>query len=255
MSSAPLLRSGEPDPVVVRRPDGGSAVFLTCDHAGRRVPEALGRLGLAEAEFDRHIAWDIGVAAVSRLIAEALDATLVEQVYSRLVIDCNRPLDAASSIPLVSEATPVPGNGSLSPAEIEARQRAIFAPYHAAIQAALDARGARPTVLVAMHSFTPIYLGEARPWHIGTLYGRDARLARSLYGLLVREPGLVVGDNQPYAVLDASDYAIPVHGEGRGLVHVGLEIRQDLITDVAGQAEWAERLIRLLLAAIEGVGA
>ena len=255
MSPSVLLRSGEPDPVVLRRPDGRSPLFLTCDHAGRRVPEALGRLGLPETEFDRHIAWDIGAAAVSRLIADALDATLVEQVYSRLVIDCNRPLDATSSIPLVSEATPIPGNGALSPAEIETRQREIFAPYHAAIAAALDARGARPTTLVAMHSFTPVYLGEARPWHIGTLYGRDARLARALYGLLVREPGLVVGDNQPYSVSDGSDYAIPVHGEGRDLVHVGIEIRQDLVTDVAGQAEWAERLTRLLPAAIEEVGA
>jgi predicted N-formylglutamate amidohydrolase len=248
-----LLAEDEPPPVAIDRPDGASPLVLTCDHAARRIPRRLGQLGLTEPDLARHIAWDIGIEAVSRQVSDALDATLIRQAYSRLVIDCNRPLDAASSIPTISEATEVPGNLRLGAAERQARIEEIFTPYHAAITAALDARAGRPTLLVAMHSFTPVYLGESRPWHIGTLYGHDRRLALVLYDLLHREPGLVVGDNQPYAASDTTDYAIPVHGKRRGLPHVGIEIRQDLITHPAGQAEWAERLTRLLPLAAEAL--
>jgi predicted N-formylglutamate amidohydrolase len=241
-----LLAEDEPSPVAVDRPGGTSPLLLACDHAERRIPRRLGQLGLGEPDLGRHIAWDIGIEAVSRQVGEALDATLIRQAYSRLVIDCNRPLDAVSSIPTISEATEIPGNLRLGPAERQARIDEIFAPYHAALAAALDARAGRPTLLVAMHSFTPVYLGESRPWHIGTLYGRDRRLALILYDLLRREPGLVVGDNQPYRVSDRTDYTIPVHGERRRLPHVGIEIRQDLIADPAGQTEWAECLTRLL---------
>ncbi|WP_375461700.1 N-formylglutamate amidohydrolase [uncultured Enterovirga sp.] len=257
MSGETLLGPDEPSPVALHRPDGRSPILLACDHAGRRVPRRLGQLGLAESEFDRHIAWDIGVAAVSRRMSEALDATLVEQLYSRLVIDCNRPPMVPNSIPVLSEATPIPGNLDLPESDREARRREIFQPYHDAIDDTLEGRkrGGRETVLVAMHSFTPTYLGESRPWHIGTLYGRDARLARSLRDLLSGEAGLVVGDNEPYSVSDETDYTIPVHGERRGIVHVGIEIRQDLIGGEDGQAEWAERLVRLLPRALDGVEA
>lgn len=251
-----LLEPGEPAAVTVTREAGTSPILLTCDHAGRRLPRRLGRLGLPEAEFERHIAWDIGAAAVSRAISEQLDATLVEQPYSRLVIDCNRPPEVASSIPPISESTEIPGNLGLSAEEREARVGEIFRPYHDRIAAILDARLAagRPTALVAMHSFTPVYKDEARPWHIGTLYGRDDRLARTLHRLLVAEGRFVVGDNEPYSVSDVSDHTIPVHGERRGLVHVGIEIRQDLLAGPEGQRDWAETLARLLPSAVEEAG-
>jgi predicted N-formylglutamate amidohydrolase len=243
-----LLGEDEPEPVAVERPDGSSPLFLTCDHAGRRVPRRLGRLGLPDEAFERHIAWDIGALAVSLRLSEAVDATLVRQRYSRLVVDCNRPEGVASAIPTISEATEIPGNAGLSEADRALRSSEILAPYHDRITALLDARRdeGRPTYLVAMHSFTPSYHGVARPWHIGTLYGRDPRLARILRDLLIQEPGLVVGDNQPYNVSDFTDYTLPVHGEQRNLPHVGIEIRQDLITEASGQAVWAERLSRLL---------
>ena len=164
------------------------------------------------------------------------------------MIDCNRPPEVASSIPVLSEATPVPGNEGISRADADARRTAIFTPYHNRIDAAIDARlrDGRPTVLVSLHSFTPVYAGVARPWHIGTLYHRDATLAPLLLKLLRAEGDLVVGDNQPYAVSDLTDFTIPVHGEKRGLMNTGIEIRQDLIADEAGQTQWAERLTRLL---------
>jgi predicted N-formylglutamate amidohydrolase len=221
---------------------------LTCDHYGRLVPQGLGDLGLPSSEMERHIAWDIGIAGVAEQLSVALDAHLVAQRYSRLVIDCNRPPDAPSSIPLISEATMIPGNDGLTREAADARRQLFFEPYHRRIAEIIDGRlrAGVPTVLISLHSFTPVYAGIARPWHIGTLYQRDTRLPPLLLKLLREEPDLVVGDNEPYAVSDATDYTIPVHGEARGLPNTGIEIRQDLIADGPGQTRWAERLTRIL---------
>lgn len=212
------------------------------------MPRSLAGLGLPDAELHRHIGWDIGAAEVSRLLSAQLDATLVMQGYSRLVIDCNRPPQAADSIAQCSDGTVIPGNASVNFADVEQRRLAIFEPYHAAITAQLDARAARGqlSVLIAVHSFTPIWQGRARPWQVGVLYHRDARLALALGASLEGEPGTVVGYNEPYDLNDESDYSIPVHGEQRGLLHVELEIRQDLIADPVGQQYWAALLARLL---------
>ncbi|WP_366523740.1 N-formylglutamate amidohydrolase [Nevskia ramosa] len=248
VTSQPLIAADEPGPVDIIRADGSSPLFLICDHASCAVPRSLSALGLPDAERRRHIGWDIGAAEVSKLLSAKLDATLVMQNYSRLVIDCNRPPRVADSIAQRSDGTVIPGNVSVNFADAEQRRRAIFEPYHAAITAQLDAREARGqrSVLIAVHSFTPVWQGKARPWHVGMLYHRDARLALALGAALEREPGTVVGYNEPYDVSDESDYSIPVHGEQRGLLHVELEIRQDLIANEAGQQYWAALLARLL---------
>jgi predicted N-formylglutamate amidohydrolase len=232
----------------VLRADAASPFLLACEHAGARIPRRLGDLGLPASDLTRHIAWDIGAGAVSCLLGEALGATTTLQTYSRLVIDCNRSPEVASSIVEVSEDTPIPGNIGLGAAERQARLGEIFTPYHDRLAALLDARAGdgRPTLLIAMHSFTPVYRGEQRRWHAGVLYNRDHRLARPLLDLLRAEGDLIVGDNEPYSVADLTDYTVPVHGERRGLPHVELEIRQDLIADTAGQRAWAMRLARLL---------
>jgi predicted N-formylglutamate amidohydrolase len=250
-----LLQDGDPPPVRVLRENGRSDLFLTADHAGRVIPRRLGRLGLPADELIRHIGWDIGIASVTEHLSTALDATAVLQTYSRLVIDCNRDPTVASSIPEVSEITLVPGNRDLTAVERAARQAEIFAPYHARIGGLLDARqaAARRTVYIAMHSFTPVFKGESRAMQVGVLYNRDARLANIMLDLLRAEGDLVVGDNAPYAVSDITDYGVPVHAERRGLPHVEIEIRQDLIANEAGQAAWAERLMRLLRAAEAGL--
>jgi predicted N-formylglutamate amidohydrolase len=246
-----LLTGDDPPAVQVRRPTGRSPFVLLCDHAGRALPRALGDLGLPQAELARHIAWDIGIAEVGRRLSDRLDACLVAQAYSRLVIDANRHPGTPQSIVTLSERTRIPGNEGLTSEAAAAREREIFRPYHDSIRAALDARAERPTALVLLHSFTPVFLDRARPWHAGVLYGRDLRLARALLALLREEPGLVVGDNEPYAASDDTDYGLVVHGERRGLAHVELEIRQDLIEDAAGQEAWAARLERLLPIALE----
>ena len=246
--SARLLGAHDPPPVRVLRPNGHSDFLLTADHAGRTIPRRLGTLGLPESELARHIAWDIGVAGVTERLSEALDAAAVLQNYSRLVIDCNRQPGLDSSIPTLSELTAIPGNEGLSAVERDARRREIFLPYHERIAALLDERRAlgRRMVLIAMHSFTPVFKRVARAVEIGILYNRDTLLPHIMLDLLRGEDDLAVGDNQPYAVGDLSDYTVPVHGEQRGLPHVEIEIRQDLIADPAGQAAWAARLAQLL---------
>jgi predicted N-formylglutamate amidohydrolase len=246
--TAHLLTQADVPPMLEFNETGSSPFLFTCDHYGKIIPHALGDLGLSESELTRHIAWDIGIAGVAERLSSEMNAHLIAQRYSRLVIDCNRPPGAASSIPMISEATTIPGNEGLAPEAAEIRRREIFGPYHRRINDIIDARLHRgqPTVLVALHSFTPVYAGIARPWHIGTLYHRDRTLPPLMLQHLRAEGDLVVGDNEPYAVSDQTDYTIPVHGEMRGLINSGIEIRQDLIGDQFGQHQWADRLARIL---------
>ncbi|HEV3112520.1 MAG TPA: N-formylglutamate amidohydrolase [Candidatus Binataceae bacterium] len=250
MDDAPtrLLAADEPPPVTVSNEGGRSPLVIVVDHAGKYLPRRLQMLGLEEAQCEEHIAWDIGAGAVSCLLGDALDAVVIRQNYSRLAIDCNRTPGSETSIVEVSEFTAVPGNVGLSKAQIEARVREIFQPYHDRIAGELDRRrkAGRPTVLIAMHSFTPVFKAAARQWHVGLLYNRDPRLANMLMELLRHEQGLVVGDNEPYRLSDESDYTIPIHGERRVLPHVEIEIRQDLIADEAGQRRWAGLFAQLL---------
>jgi len=214
------------------------------DHASARIPHRLGNLGLPAAELQRHIAWDIGSLAVALQAAAQLDAPLVAQNYSRLVIDCNRDPSVPSSIVQVAESTSVPGNIGLTEAELAERRAEIFDPYHVHIRALLDERLAagRRTILVAQHSMTDVFKGVRREMHAAVLYNRDRRFAGLVLDALRRESGLVVADNEPYHVSDATDFTIPRHGEARGLPHVEIEIRQDLLLDPAGQAAWACRI-------------
>ena len=243
-----LLCADEPPAFRTEREHGKSAYFIICDHAGSLIPRRLGRLGLDDADLVRHIAWDIGAAGVACRLGEMLDACVVLQTYSRLVIDCNRPIGSPGCIVALSEATRIPGNENIGEEDARRREQEVFRPYHDRIRSLLDARSRRgaATQLVSLHSFTPVFMGIRRPWHAGMLYNRDPRLARVLLSILRRDPTLKVGDNEPYAVSDSSDYAIPEYGEKPGIPHVEIEIRQDLIDAADGQREWAERLARAL---------
>jgi len=243
-----LLGADEPGPFVEECTGGRSNFVIVVDHASRRIPRRLGDLGLPAAELQRHIAWDIGALGVARRMASTLDAPLVAQNYSRLVIDCNRDPKVATSIPTVGESIGIPGNIGLQADEIAARRAEIFDPYHAQVSALLDARAAagRPTILIAQHSMTNVFKGVRREMHAAVLYNRDRRFAGLVLDMLRREAGLLIADNEPYFVSDETDYTIPRHGEARGLPHVELEIRQDLVSDEAGQAQWAQRISRAL---------
>lgn len=247
-----LLAPDEPGPVRVLREGGASDFMLMADHAGNAIPRRLGHLGVAAADLERHIAWDIGIAGVTERLSAALDATAALQTWSRLVIDCNRDPAWPSAMPEISEFTEIPGNRNLTEADRAVRVAEIFRPYHDRIAALLDARASagRPTVLVAMHSFTPVFKGEARTVEVGVLYCRRTKLAEIMLDLLRQERDLTVGENAPYALTEDSDYSIPTHGGRRGLEHVEIEIRQDLIASPEGQAVWADSFARLLTAAL-----
>jgi predicted N-formylglutamate amidohydrolase len=254
--AAPLLAPDEPSPVRVLREAGASDFVLTADHAGRRIPRALGDLGVAAADLERHIAWDIGIAGVTERLSAALDASAILQTYSRLVIDCNRDPSWPSAMPAISEVSEIPGNRDLTDSDRLARVTEIFRPYHDRTAALLDARAAagRSSVLVAMHSFTPVFKGESRAMEVGVLYFRKTALATIMLELLRREDDITVGENAPYALTANSDYSVPFHAERRGLEHVEIEIRQDLIATPEGQAAWASRFARLLTEALPRLG-
>jgi predicted N-formylglutamate amidohydrolase len=241
-------------PVVFFNGGASSRFFLTCEHAGRLVPEALGDLGVATEDMARHIAYDIGAEGLSRKLALLLDAPLVLQPISRLVIDCNRPFESEECIVQVSDGTVVSGNVGLTPDERQARFCEIHEPFHKAVSGALEARKAagKPSILISVHSFTPRmrHSGEARPWQLGLLANRDPAFAdgmlaafRSMY------PDIPADRNVPYDVNDLSDYTIPVHGEKRGIPHVLIEVRSDQIEDEARQELWAQRLAGAIVSA------
>jgi predicted N-formylglutamate amidohydrolase len=246
--TAALLAPDDPPPFEVTPGGAASPYLVLCDHAGRQIPRVLGSLGLPAHELDRHIAWDIGAAGLSRQLAGALDAWLILQNYSRLVIDCNRPRESPESIVLRSEDTDIPGNQHLLPHHAAQRAEQIFEPYHARIRQELDRREAlgQRSLLIFVHSFTPVFRGVTRPWHAGVLSLDDTRLARPLLSALRLEPGLTIGDNEPYAASTLTDYSLVQHARRRGLPHVELEVRQDLIADDSGQSQWATLLARLL---------
>ncbi len=228
---------------------GRSPLVLICDHASNHVPERFGTLGLSRDQLSRHIAWDPGASPVAQRMAGALDAVLIESRVSRLVVDCNRPLDAPDLIPTVSETTPIPGNAQVSPAERAARVALAHRPFHDAIEAVVERRLAegRETQLVSIHSFTPVYKQVARPWQIGIVHDDDQRVATPLIAALKRLKGVTVGDNQPYSPADRVYFTLEAHARSRGLPCAMIEIRNDEIAATAGQRKWADLLTGIFL--------
>ncbi len=252
MTAQGLLSGADPDPVETINAHSDHPVLLVCEHAEQGVPAGLGNLGLSAAALNAHIGWDIGARAVTLRIARTLGAPAVLQRYSRLVIDCNRPTDAADAMPAVSDGITVPGNAGLDAAARQARVDAIFGPFHAATAALLDHPQRRATF--AIHSFTPRMGGRVRPWDIGFLYRRDTATSEGLRAAVADlRPDLTLGMNEPYQIDDASDWFVPQHGEARGLAHSLIEIRNDHIADAAGQAVFADLLSAAITTAMRNI--
>ena len=233
-----------PSPVEVLNPDGSSDIVLICEHASNYIPESFNSLGLPAEELVRHIAWDVGADGVSRALSKLLDAPCFLGKYSRLLIDLNRPVDSPTSIPELSEATPIPGNVGLGHEDREQRINRIFEPFQRTVSDHLDARRQKglSTKIVAIHSFTPVFLGERRPWHAGILFNKSSEFGRRIIDRLSQSTSLTIGANVPYVIERSSDYAIPVHGEDRGHDALLIEIRNDLIGSADGQTRWAKYL-------------
>jgi predicted N-formylglutamate amidohydrolase len=245
-----------PSPVRITNRDGKGPFVFICDHASNFVPDEFAGLGLDRAELTRHIAWDPGAAPVAQRMAAALDAVLIEARISRLVIDCNRALDAPDLIPAVSETTPIPGNARLTETERSRRIALAYQPFHAAVEAVLAARLAagRETRVVSVHSFTPVYKRGVRPWQIGILHDEDRRLAKPLIDALSRLAGIVVGVNQPYSPADGVYFTLASHAGARGLPCAMIEIRNDEISATSGQRKWADLLTGIFLDLEPGLG-
>jgi predicted N-formylglutamate amidohydrolase len=242
------LLEGDEAPVAVVNGGGQSPYLLISEHASNRLPKALGTLGLSQSELERHIAWDIGAERVARLLSRLIDAPLVLQRYSRLAYDCNRPPDSADAIPEISETTHIPGNRNLSPADKLARTREIYRPFQAAIADLLDRRAADGTrsLVVTIHSFTPVYKGKPRVVELGILHDRDTRLADRL---MTSFPTVDARRNEPYGPDDGVLHTLNLHAAPRDLRHAMIEIRNDFLLDERGQGEWAERLSASLVQA------
>lgn len=240
-ASQMLLSTSDPLPVEIVNPTGASDILLICEHAGREIPSSLGDLGIPRSEMDRHIAYDIGARDLACRLSEQLDAMLIAQRYSRLVIDCNRPVHAPDSVPPVSDGTVIPANSGLSDGEKALRAAEIFQPYDEALRDAIDVR--KPKAIFAIHSFTPVMQGVARPWDIGFLFRKDEMTSRALENYFHRAaPDLKVGMQQPYQISDASDWFVPMHGESNGIAHSLIEVRNDHLSHPAGIARFADLL-------------
>jgi predicted N-formylglutamate amidohydrolase len=235
-------------PVVDIR-EGDGLFVVVCEHASNRLPRALCNLGISEADLQRHIAWDPGAADVADQLAARLGGDLLKQRFSRLVIDCNRSPEMPDAIAEFSEDTTIPGNLGLTPQARAERISGCWAPFHAALEQILDRRlrKQQPTALATVHSFTPVYRGTARPWHIGVISTDDRSLADAVLSFLRRDRNLVIGDNQPYSAKDNVDYTIRRHGRDRGLPHVMIEIRNDLLGTARDIAAWTQLLAETLL--------
>lgn len=250
-----LAQKDWPDAVEVLNEHGRSDIVLLCEHASNHMPAQYRQLGLDASHLQRHIAWDIGAAEVTRLLSARLDTAAFLSGYSRLLIDLNRPLGTSGSIPVLSEDTDIPGNVGIDTAERDRRAEIMFAPFHERVAAHLDRRMAegRPTLIVTIHSFTPVFLGVARPWHAGVLHAHAAVLAEAILSGLRTDATLNVAANVPYVISRDADYAVPIHGDDRGIPAVLVEIRQDLLANRSGIEEWADRLAAALPAQTETV--
>ncbi len=247
--SSALLSPEDPAPVTVLNATGQSNAVVVCDHGGGAIPEKLQGLGLDVAQRARHIAWDIGAAAVSRHLARLLDAPTILAGYSRLVIDLNRPPTDLTSIREISDGVLVKGNRKLSQTDVDNRLMSIFDPYHDAVAAAVERAETRVTApaLVSVHSFTPVMKGQERPWHIGVLFGPDTRMAMPLIKYLSENTEICVGENKPYSGYDLFGYTVETHAMPKGYPNILFEIRQDLIDTRHGAEYWAELIAPSLM--------
>lgn len=252
----PLLGPDDPAPVTIVNPEGSASLILICDHASNAVPAALHGLGLIERDLHRHIAHDIGAAAVTRLLADRLDAPAVLAGYSRLVIDTNRSLDHPESINRESDGTVIPANQDVSPQQAQQRAEACFWPFHRKIGAGIAGcalRNVRPAI-IAIHGFTPVFAGTKRPWHMGILWNEDGSLAVPLIEALRTHEDLVIGDNEPYSGRQQYGYSIDTHAGETGLPNVLIELREDFAATPEAQENSADILVGALIPILRGLG-
>lgn len=246
-----VLSSQEGDPVGRERTDCRGPFVIVCEHASLTLPQSMGDMGLTEEARRSHIAWDPGALAVARHLSAHFDSPLVFQRFSRLVYDCNRPPESPAAMPVTSEIYRIPRNENLNAAEREARTAALYRPFHAAIEALIERRSAAgiETMLMTVHSFTPVYFGAQRAVEVGVLHDVDTRLADAMLAAAEGGP-YAARRNDPYGPADGVTHSLILHGISRGIMNVMIEVRNDLVKDDKGQEVMARYLAGLLDQAI-----
>jgi predicted N-formylglutamate amidohydrolase len=248
-----ILAASDGAPVTTDNPRGSSAVLLICEHASKYIPASLNNLDLDDRTTNSHVAWDPDALAVAKLLSTTLNACLIYANISRLVYDCNRPPYAPGAMPVKSEIFQIDGNRNLSDAAKEARISEIYLPFTKAIETQITARSkaGRPTVIVTIHSFTPIYFGETRNVELGLLHDQDSRLVDAMLAL---PNSMDVRRNQPYGPQDGVTHTLQVHALENGALNVMIEIRNDLITTEADQVSVANELAQIIVGALKNLG-
>jgi len=246
--ACPLIGPGDPPPYMSYNDHGRAKVLLVADHASPFFPAAMNQLGLADWVLERHVTWDIGSDHLTRFLADELDAQAVLAGFSRLIVDPNRKLHDPTAFIEVSDGIAIPGNLDLDNEQKALRAQSFFHPYHNAIAARLSRFASRGFVpaFVSVHTCTPVFDRLVRPWHIGVMWDRDPRIAVPLMENLRRMDGICIGDNEPYSGRHPHDFTIDFHAEPAGLPHVGIEVRQDLVSDDTGARKWAAILAEAL---------
>lgn len=250
-----ILTSADGEAVAVENATAGSGIVLVCEHASSLLPVSAGDLGLSAEALRSHIAWDPGALAVARLLAAKLDGTLIHQRFSRLIYDCNRPPESPAAMPEKSEIYDVPGNRDLAPADRYARTAALYVPFHDRVTREIERvveRGVRP-VVVTVHSFTPVYFGKVRDVEIGILHDTDTRLADAMLEF-ANGGSYRVERNSPYGPEDGVTHSLRLHAIPYGHPNVMIEVRNDLISDSAGQEIMADYLAAVIAKAVAAVG-
>ena len=248
------LESLEPVAPLILRPRGKGPFLFVCDHASNAMPAVHANLGLSEDQRADHIAWDPGAAGLTQGLSDQLDSPAILAQASRLLIDCNRHPDDIDAIASISEATPIPGNAGLTPAQIKARIAAYHTPFHQEIAQTRASLGPQIRAMVALHSYVPVFHGQQRPWHLGLVYNADRRMADAVKVGLSVDPALVIGENEPYSGQDRFYYTLNRHAQAHGLPCLMIEMRNDLIKNASDQAAWAKILAPMLKRALDAIG-
>ena len=237
----PLIGPGDPPPFMTYNDNGSARVLLVADHASPFFPAGMNQLGLADWVLERHVAWDIGSDTLTRFLADRLDAPAVLAGFSRLIVDPNRKLGDPSAFSELSDGIAIPGNIGLDETQKALRVQSFFKPYHDAIANKLDAFSQRNIVpaMISIHTCTPVFDRIVRPWHIGILWDKDPRIPQLLIDHFDRMDEICIGDNEPYSGRHPNDFTIDHHAEPAGLPHLGIEVRQDLVSDSDGARKWA----------------
>ena len=249
------LSADDPPAFIQQGLDRSGPFFVIVDHAGQAIPRCLGDMGVSSSDHQRHIAYDIGAGAVGTLLASSLNAPLHASFYSRLVVDVNRDPNHPDSMPATSDGTIIPANQNITEQERHSRLDAIFSPYHTALSQAIDSRNT-PVFPVFLHTMTNRLItqpDDKRIWPITVLHNEDKRLAHPLLAH-IRNAGIATAANEPYSGYDHTAYCLRTYGVERGLPHVAIEIRQDLVMDTVRQRLWALHLTRWLQSAVQEAG-